>query len=150
MCQTAGQSCHPEYCLSGQKYYPSVCLSGFLPYVSGRYEKFLNKITTILCHCCLGMYAFSGYYNRSHFQSGQDKWPCCGEFVQNTKAPPTTGAVLGKDVMEAIWADMTPTELPSWVSEASYNWGTMEQGKLSTDNWRVICTVHLPITLIRL
>jgi hypothetical protein len=62
----------------------------------------------------------------------------------------TTGAILGKDVMEAIWADMKHTELPSWVTNAPYNWGTAARGKLSANNWRVICTVHLPITLIRL
>jgi hypothetical protein len=58
--------------------------------------------------------------------------------------------MLGKDVMEAIWADMTLTELPSWVSKAPQNWGTAARGKLSANNWRVICTIHLPITLIRL
>jgi hypothetical protein len=63
---------------------------------------------------------------------------------------PSDGAVLGKDVMEAIWADMALTELPSWVTKAPSNWGTATRGKLSANNWRVICTVHLPITLIRL
>ena len=70
--------------------------------------------------------------------------------MQKTKAPPTTSAVLGKGVMEAVWADMALTELPSWVTEVPSNWGTAARGKLSTNNWRVICTVHLPITLIRL
>ena len=59
-------------------------------------------------------------------------------------------AVLGKDVMEAVWADMALTELPSWVSKAPSNWGTTTRGKLSANNWKVICTVHLPIMLIRL
>jgi len=52
--------------------------------------------------------------------------------------------------MEAIWADMALTELPSWVTDVPPNWGTATRGKLSANNWRVICTVHLPITLIRL
>jgi len=52
--------------------------------------------------------------------------------------------------MEATWADMALTELPSWVTDVPRNWGTAAQGKLSANNWRVICTVHLPITLIRL
>jgi hypothetical protein len=52
--------------------------------------------------------------------------------------------------MEAIWADMVLTELPSWVTKAPPNWGTATRGKLSANNWRVICTIHLPITLIRL
>jgi hypothetical protein len=58
--------------------------------------------------------------------------------------------VLGKDVMEAIWADMVLTELPSWVTKAPPDWGTAARGKLSANNWRVICAIHLPITLIRL
>ncbi len=52
--------------------------------------------------------------------------------------------------MEAVWADMALTELPSWVTKAPPNWGTAARGKLSANNWRVICTIHLPITLIRL
>lgn len=52
--------------------------------------------------------------------------------------------------MEAIWADMALTVLPSWVTDVPRNWGTTTRGKLSANNWRVICTVHLPITLIRL
>ena len=52
--------------------------------------------------------------------------------------------------MEAVWADMALTILPSWVTDVPRNWGTTTRGKLSANNWRVICTVHLPITLIRL
>jgi hypothetical protein len=50
--------------------------------------------------------------------------------------------------MEAIWRDMKKTQLPSWITPASSNWGTAKRGKLSADNWRVVCTIHLPITLI--
>jgi len=70
--------------------------------------------------------------------------------TQGRKATSSTGAVLGKDIMEAVWADMARTELPSWVTDVPRNWGTAARGKLSANNWRVICTVHLPITLIRL
>ena len=52
--------------------------------------------------------------------------------------------------MEAVWANMALTELPSWVMDAPRNWGTATHGKLSSNNWRVICAIHLPITLIRL
>jgi hypothetical protein len=70
--------------------------------------------------------------------------------AQKGKTKSNTGAALGKDIMEAIWADMALTKLPSWVTAVPRNWGTMTRGKLSANNWRVICTVHLPITLIRL
>ena len=45
---------------------------------------------------------------------------------------------------------MTRTELPSWMSPAPRNWGTAARGKLTADQWKVIATVHLPTTLIRL
>ena len=60
----------------------------------------------------------------------------------------TKYAVLGKDVMAHIWADMENCRLPSWISPAPRNWGTTERGKLSADNWRVICTIHLLTSLI--
>lgn len=50
--------------------------------------------------------------------------------------------------MQAIWADMAQTVLPSWVGAAPKNWGTAKRGKLSADHWRTIFTIHLPITLI--
>jgi hypothetical protein len=56
--------------------------------------------------------------------------------------------VLGKDILASIRADMAKTVLPSWVDPAPRNWGTTEHGKLSADQWRVLCTVHLPISLI--
>ena len=49
----------------------------------------------------------------------------------------TTGAILGKDIMEAIWADMKHTKLPSWVTGVPHNWGTAACGKLSANNWSV-------------
>ena len=58
--------------------------------------------------------------------------------------------VLGKDILEAVWDDMRRTELPSWMSPAPKNWGTPTRGKLTADQWKVVATVHLPITLIRL
>ncbi|KAF9455342.1 hypothetical protein BDZ94DRAFT_1316338 [Collybia nuda] len=63
---------------------------------------------------------------------------------------PLKHAVLGIDIMEAVWADMKNTQLPSWIGTVPHNWGTAACGKISADNWHVICTVHLPITLIRL
>lgn len=57
--------------------------------------------------------------------------------------------VLGKDILAAIRADMGKTILPSWIEPAPQNWGTTEHGKLSADQWRVLCTVHLPISLIQ-
>jgi len=58
--------------------------------------------------------------------------------------------VLGKDVIEAVWDDMKHMKLPTWIHPAPPNWGTAARGKLSADQWRLVCTVHLPITLIRL
>ncbi|EDQ99107.1 uncharacterized protein LACBIDRAFT_317644 [Laccaria bicolor S238N-H82] len=70
--------------------------------------------------------------------------------LSSTQPEVGSRAVLGSDVMEAVWEDMAFTQLPSWVGLVPRNWGTAKRGKLTADNWRVICTVHLPITLIRL
>ena len=43
---------------------------------------------------------------------------------------------------------MKKTTLPSWIGPAPHNWGTTEHGKLSADQWRVLCTIHLPISLV--
>ncbi|KAF8989606.1 hypothetical protein BDQ17DRAFT_1333955 [Cyathus striatus] len=61
---------------------------------------------------------------------------------------PSSRVVLGKDLMEAIWDGMCHTRLPGWIHPIPHNWGTVKRGKLSSDNWRVIGTIHLPITLI--
>jgi len=63
---------------------------------------------------------------------------------------PSQREVLGKDILGAVWDDMARTELPSWMSPAPKNWGTAARGKLTGDQWKVVATVHLPITLIRL
>ena len=59
-------------------------------------------------------------------------------------------SVLGKDILREVWEDMRFTELPSWMSPAPPNWGTATRGKLTADQWMVVCTVHLPVTLIRI
>lgn len=58
--------------------------------------------------------------------------------------------VLGMDVLESVKSDMGRMTLPSWVDPAPRNWGTTERGKLSADQWRVLYTTHLPVTLIAL
>jgi len=57
-------------------------------------------------------------------------------------------AVLGRDVMTRVWQDMKLCRLPSWITPAPPNWGETSRGKLSADNWKVVCTIHLPVTLI--
>lgn len=70
----------------------------------------------------------------------------------NHPNPPITESrdVLGREILKAVWDDMTRTELPSWMSPAPHNWGTAKRGKLTADQWKVVTTVHLPITLMRL
>ncbi|RXW16634.1 hypothetical protein EST38_g9220 [Candolleomyces aberdarensis] len=66
------------------------------------------------------------------------------------EARPNANAFLGSDVMAAVYDDMARTRLPSWITPAPRDWGTIRRGKLSADNWRIVCCIHLPITLIRL
>lgn len=58
--------------------------------------------------------------------------------------------VLGKSLMDEVRKDITASVFPLGVSKAPLNWGTPSRGKLKADEWRVLNTIHLPITLIRL
>ncbi|KAF9001036.1 hypothetical protein BDZ89DRAFT_968770 [Hymenopellis radicata] len=51
--------------------------------------------------------------------------------------------------MEAVRKDMARSKFPLGINKAPMNWGTPGRGKLSADIWRVVCTIHLVITLIR-
>jgi hypothetical protein len=64
--------------------------------------------------------------------------------------PRITKAVLREEIMESCWHLMTRTTMPSWVSRAPSDWGKTSRGKLSADQWGVISSVHLPLTLILL
>ncbi|KAK0494004.1 hypothetical protein EDD18DRAFT_1077839 [Armillaria luteobubalina] len=52
--------------------------------------------------------------------------------------------------MEEIRKDMENSVLLPLLIRAPLDWGTVHHGKLSGDQWRIICTIHLPITLVRL
>ncbi|KAI0713024.1 hypothetical protein C8T65DRAFT_530078, partial [Cerioporus squamosus] len=49
-----------------------------------------------------------------------------------------------------IHAHLRDTELPSWVDPVPTNVGTKARGKLSADQWHILCVVHLPIILVPL
>lgn len=49
-----------------------------------------------------------------------------------------------------LWSDMGKTHLPSWVTPLPRNIGSAQAGSLGADEWRTLCLIHLPITLIRL
>lgn len=57
--------------------------------------------------------------------------------------------ILGKTMLEEIHADMAKTHLPSWIGRAPPNFGNPGHGKLTADQWRTLCTIHLPVTLTR-
>ncbi len=58
--------------------------------------------------------------------------------------------ILGKRTLNHISAHLRDTELPSWVSPVPTNIGAKARGKLSADQWHVLCVIHLPIILIPL
>ena len=53
-------------------------------------------------------------------------------------------------VLTEVHKDMEAAELPSWLQPAPASFGSTAGGKLSADEWRVVSTVHLIFTLIRL
>ncbi|KAA1479470.1 hypothetical protein DENSPDRAFT_758942, partial [Dentipellis sp. KUC8613] len=63
---------------------------------------------------------------------------------------PANKSVLGRSILAEVRKDMAKTQLPTWVSPAPRNMGSTLHGKLTADQWKVACTIHLPITLVRI
>ncbi|KAJ3762559.1 hypothetical protein EV360DRAFT_79172 [Lentinula raphanica] len=61
----------------------------------------------------------------------------------------TSRHVIAKDILDEVWKDMKVTILPSWIDAPPERWGTKANGKLSADEWKVVCSVSLVVTLIR-
>ena len=60
------------------------------------------------------------------------------------------GIILCKDTLSQIWLDMKRTVLPSGISPVPREVGSPSAGKLTADQWRTFCTVHLVVSLVRL
>lgn len=58
--------------------------------------------------------------------------------------------VLGKEMLAHVWSDMKRTVLPTSISPVPREVGSPRAGKLTADQWRTFCTVHLTVTLTRL
>lgn len=58
--------------------------------------------------------------------------------------------VLVRSMLPEVWHDMNKTVLLTWLSAGPWEVGTAACGKLSADQWRTTCTVHLVIILGRL
>lgn len=58
--------------------------------------------------------------------------------------------VLGHQTLTEVRTDMSRTVLPSWLTPGPRNPGETKWGKMKADEWKVFCTIHLPITLTRL
>ncbi|KAH9855117.1 hypothetical protein C2E23DRAFT_724822 [Lenzites betulinus] len=64
-------------------------------------------------------------------------------------SPRHTGEAIGRDTLDAYMEDRTRMQLPSWVNPPPLAFGTKQHGKLSADQWRTLCVINLPVTLIR-
>ncbi|KAF8871493.1 hypothetical protein CPB84DRAFT_1692151, partial [Gymnopilus junonius] len=52
--------------------------------------------------------------------------------------------------LSKIWQDIEQLLTPSWIASVLTNLGSAGHRKLKADQWQVLGTVHLPITLIKL
>lgn len=66
------------------------------------------------------------------------------------KSSGDSSSVLGRRTLRHIHTWLPLTELPSWVDRVPANVGTRARGKLSANQWHILCVVHLPIILIPL
>lgn len=60
------------------------------------------------------------------------------------------GIVFTTKEMEALWKDIEFLVKPSWIQSPPLALGTPSCGKLKSDQWRIVGSLYLPVTLIRL
>ncbi len=80
-----------------------------------------------------------------HFSLQALAKPQGGKGQAKANVPP---AVFGRKTLHHIQERLRLTELPSWVDSVPTNVGSTERGKLSADQWHILCVIHLPIILI--
>ena len=73
-----------------------------------------------------------------------------GDDDEPSLSTPDEEVILCKDMLSQIWLDMRRTILPSGISPVPREVGSPSAGKLTADQWRTFCTVHLVVSLIRL
>jgi hypothetical protein len=52
--------------------------------------------------------------------------------------------------MESIWKDLDEMMAPSWLASVPKELGQPSHGRLKADQYRVLATTYLPVSLIRL
>lgn len=60
------------------------------------------------------------------------------------------GIVFTTNEMEALWEDIENLVKPSWIQSPPRALGMPSCGKLKSDQWQIISSLYLPVTLIRL
>ncbi|RDX44271.1 hypothetical protein OH76DRAFT_1359820 [Lentinus brumalis] len=58
--------------------------------------------------------------------------------------------LFSSDVLKAVRHDISATTVPTWIEKPPANFGEASHGKLKADQWRTLCTIYMPLTLIRL
>ncbi|KAI0075728.1 hypothetical protein K474DRAFT_1571828, partial [Panus rudis PR-1116 ss-1] len=54
------------------------------------------------------------------------------------------------EMLTEVWKDADNTFLPSWIGRLPTLAGSSQHGKLSADQYRLLCTIYLVTTLVRL
>ncbi|KAF5328352.1 hypothetical protein D9619_013346 [Psilocybe cf. subviscida] len=62
----------------------------------------------------------------------------------------TKGSIVTRDEVREIRADIVQMCTPSWLASVPCDLGEARHGKLKADQWRVLGTVYLPVSLMRL
>lgn len=71
-----------------------------------------------------------------------------GNLLADSNSSSSRDVVLGRDILEEVWADRDRIELPRHITPGPKRLGTLRQ-HLTADKCRSVATIHLVITLIR-
>lgn len=73
-----------------------------------------------------------------------------GQQTQKTPRRQKATVVLGPQVLAEVRIDMSRRNIPGDVGRTTTRPGEVKWGKLTADEWKNLCVIHLPFTLTRL
>lgn len=56
--------------------------------------------------------------------------------------------LFSSEVLRAVRRDISQTIVPTWIEKPPANFGEASHGKLKADQWRTLCTIYMPLTLV--
>ncbi|KAL5512268.1 hypothetical protein ACEPAG_9351 [Sanghuangporus baumii] len=82
---------------------------------------------------------------KEHFAKSLTNWRFSMSLAPSNACVEST---LLNDLLQHIRRVIKETTTPTWISSVPRDFGDPKCGKLKADEWKVLCTIHLPLALV--